>query len=58
MESNQNGTDNLKEIVIRNEKFFSTDNLNYLYPHGHHVTHQMSWFKAPGDKRLSSNLVA
>ena len=45
MESNQNINDNSKEIVNRNKKVIATKNINYLYPNGHRITHQMRWFK-------------
>ena len=58
MESNQNNTDNLQEIGNRYEKVFSTENLNYLYPNGHRVTHQMRWFKGSRDRCLRSDIAA
>ncbi len=39
MESNQTNTDNSQEIVNRNENVISAENLNYLYPNGHRMTH-------------------
>ncbi|WP_269623683.1 hypothetical protein [Prochlorococcus marinus] len=58
MEFNQNGTDNLQEIVNRNEKVISNENLNYLYPHGHRMTHQMRWLKCISDRGLRSDIAA
>ena len=58
MESNQNNADNLQEIVHRNEKVLSTENLNYLYPNGHRITHQMRWFKGSRDRSLRSDIAA
>ena len=58
MESNQNKTDNLQEKVNRNEKVFSTEKLNYLYPNGHRITHQMRWFKGSRDRFLRSDIAA
>ena len=58
MESNQNNTDNSQEIVNRNEKVFSTENLNYLYPNGHRITHQMRWFKGSRDRGLNFDVAA
>ncbi len=58
MESNQNKTDNLQEIVNRNKKFSSTEDLNYLYPNGHRITHQMRWFKGCRDRCLRSDVAA
>jgi len=53
MESNQNNADDLKERVDRNKKLSSTENLNYLYPNGHRITHQMRWFKGSRDRGLN-----
>ena len=58
MESNQHNTDNLQERVDRNEKVSSTENLNYLYPNGHRITHQMRWFKVSRDRCLISDIAA
>ena len=58
MESNQHNTDNLQERVDRNEKVSSTENLNYLYPNGHRITHQMRWFKGSRDRCLRSDIAA
>ncbi len=58
MDSNQNKNDNLEEIVNRNEKVFSTKNLNYLYPNGHRITRQMRWFKGSRDRSLRSDIAA
>ena len=58
MESNQNNTDDLKERVDRNKKLYSTDNLNYLYPNGHRITHQMRWFKGSRDRCLRFDIAA
>ena len=58
MESNQNNIDDLKERGDRNTKLSSTDNLNYLYPNGHRITHQMRWFKVSKERGLSSEQAA
>ena len=58
MKSNQNSTDNLQVVVNRNEKVISAENLNYLYPNGHRMTHQMRWFKGSRDRGLKSNIAA
>ena len=58
MESNQNNTNNLRVLVNRNEKVFSTENLNYLYPNGHRITHQMRWFKGSRERCLRSDIAA
>ena len=46
MDFNQNKTDYSQDII--NEKVITNEtieNLNYLYPNGHRITHQMRWFK-------------
>ena len=58
MKSNQNNTEDLQEIVNRNEKVFSTENLNYLYPNGHRITHQMRWFKGSRDRGCKPDIAA
>ena len=58
MELNQNSTDNLLEIANRNTKYISTEKINYLYPNGHRMTHQMRWFKGSRDRGLSSDKAA
>ena len=58
MDLNQDNTDNLQERVNRNEKLSSTENLNYLYPNGHRITHQMRWFKGSRDRCLRSYIAA
>ena len=58
MELNQNNIDDLKERGDRNKKLSSTENLNYLYPNGHRITHQMRWFKGSRDRCLRSDIAA
>ena len=58
MESNQNNTNNLQEIIDRNQKVCLTENLNYLYPNGHRITHQMRWFKGSRDRCLRPDIAA
>ena len=58
MESNQGSADNFQEIVNRNEKVISAENLNYLYPNGHRMTHQMRWFKGSSDRGLRPDIAA
>ena len=58
MESNQSSNGNFHELVHRNEKVISTQNLNYLYPNGHRMTHQMKWFKSNKDRGLRSDIAA
>ena len=58
MKSNQGTADKFQEIVNRNEKVVSTENLNYLYPNGHRMTHQMRWFKGSRYRGLRSDIAA
>ena len=58
MELPQNDNDNFQEIVDRNEKVISIENLNYLYPNGHRMTHQMRWFKVNRDRDLRPDIAA
>ena len=58
MESNQNSTDKFQEIVNRNENVVSTKDLNYLYPNGHRMTHQLRWFKGSRDRGFISDIAA
>ena len=58
MKLNQNRIDNSQEIVSRNAKIISTENLHYLYPNGHRMTHQMRWLKGSFDRGLRSNIAA
>ncbi len=56
MESNQGSGNNSKEIINTNERFISTENINYLYPNGHRMTNQMRWFKGSRDSGLRSDV--
>jgi len=61
MESNQKKTDNSQDIVNRNENVMDSlkiDNLSYLYPNGHRITHQMRWFKGSRDQSLKPDIAA
>tara|TARA_B100000579_G_C22409162_1_gene655457 strand:+ start:125 stop:301 length:177 start_codon:yes stop_codon:yes gene_type:complete len=58
MEFNQSTTANSEEIVRRHGKIISTENLHYLYPNGHRITHQMRWFKGSPDRGLNSDIEA
>ena len=58
MESNQNSNDNSQEIANKNRKLISTENLNYLYPNGHRITHQMRWFKGSRERGVRSDIAA
>ena len=55
---NKNISDYLKETVNRKEKFNSAEDLNYLYPNGHRMTHQMKWFKGSRGKGLTFDIAA
>ena len=59
MQFNQNKTDYSQDIV--NEKVIRSEtieNLNYLYPNGHRITHQMRWFKGSRYRGLKSDMAA
>ena len=61
MKLNQNSNDNSEDGFARNEKFNlseSNEKLNYLYPNGHRITHQMRWFKGSRDRGMKSDLAA
>ena len=61
MEFNQNKTDYSQDIINENEKVITNEtieNLNYLYPNGHRITHQMRWFKGSRNRGLSSDKAA
>ncbi len=58
MELNQDTFDNSQEIINRNEKLISNENLNYLYPNGHRMTHQMRWFKGSRNRDLRPDIAA
>tara|TARA_Y100001968_G_C19049980_1_gene568676 strand:+ start:422 stop:592 length:171 start_codon:yes stop_codon:yes gene_type:complete len=56
MELNQsNNSESTDEANIQNENI---ENLNYLYPNGHRMTHQMRWFKGIKDIRFESDIAA
>ena len=58
MKINRNSDVNNLDIVHQNRKVIPIENLNYLYPNGHRITHQMRWFKGSRDRGLSSDIVA
>ena len=62
MEINQEHIDNYQDILNKPENsslnLGNVDNLNYLYPNGHRMTHQMRWFKGSRDRGLQSNMAA
>ena len=58
MKLNQNRDDIYQDKVNRTQKLIPSENLNYLYPNGHRITHQMRWFKGSRDRGLSSDIAA
>ena len=61
MESTQNYMNNSQDIVNKTKKTINSEtieNLNYLYPNGHRITHQMRWFKGSRDRCLRSDIAA
>ena len=61
MELNNKNTDTSKEIVneiklVKQSE--NIENLTYLYPNGHRITHQMRWFKGSRDRGLKSDIAA
>tara|TARA_Y100001968_G_scaffold303477_1_gene317678 strand:+ start:205 stop:390 length:186 start_codon:yes stop_codon:yes gene_type:complete len=61
MEFSQKNTDYPQEFVNSNKKLIlnrTIENLNYLYPNGHRITHQMRWFKGSRDRGLNPDIAA
>ena len=58
MESNQEKTHNSQDLANKNLKGSNIENLKYLYPNGHRLTHQMRWFKGSRDRGLKSDIAA
>ena len=61
MELNQNNSDDSQDIVARSQKaslIQNAQNLNYLYPNGHRITHQMRWFKGSRYRGFKSDIAA
>ena len=58
MQSNQIKVGYLQEVVNKNEQTISSEKLNYLYPNGHRMTHQMKWYKGSRDRGLRSYMAA
>ena len=56
MKSNQTNNDNLPNIVNKNKTETPSENLHYLYPNGHRITHQMRWFKGSRNRGLKSDV--
>ena len=49
------------EVTMKLKKSINptlNEKLNYLYPNGHRITHQMRWFKGSRDRGFKSNLAA
>ena len=61
MELGLKNNENSKNIINEKEKTISNENMekiNYLYPNGHRITHQMKWFKSNRDRGFESDCVA
>ena len=58
MELDTNSKYNPQEIIDINAKLISSENLKYLYPNGHRMTHQMRWYKGSRDRGLSPDIAA
>ena len=61
MEFSQKNTDDPQEFVNSNKKLIlnrTIENLNYLYPNGHRITHQMRWFKGSRDRGFRPDIAA
>ena len=65
MEFNNNDVNNdayyLKDIANEIKPTIESknyENLHYLYPNGHRITHQMRWFKGSRDRGFKSDITA
>ena len=59
MQFNQNKTEYSQGIVNENVIIRETiENLNYVYPNGHRITHQMRWFKGSRNRCFTSDKAA
>ena len=61
MELDQSNFKNSQDKNYKNGKIIqrqTIENLNYLYPNGHRMTHQMRWFKGSRDRGLHSDIAA
>ena len=61
MKINQNNIDDHKEIInglmpLKHSDVF--ENVNYLYPNVHRITHQIKWFKGSRDRGFKPDSVA
>tara|TARA_X000000368_G_C22731046_1_gene579501 strand:- start:300 stop:485 length:186 start_codon:yes stop_codon:yes gene_type:complete len=61
MELNQNNNDinqDLVDVVKADVKSQMNEDLNYLYPYGHRITHQMKCFKGIRDRDFEPDIVS
>tara|TARA_Y100001968_G_scaffold262360_1_gene250602 strand:+ start:477 stop:662 length:186 start_codon:yes stop_codon:yes gene_type:complete len=61
MTFSQNFINNSNDKTNQSKNNFEKDsieNLEYLYPNGHRITHQMKWFKGSRDRGLRSDVAA
>ncbi len=61
MKSNQDKTDGTYDLVNKNETFTCNnkiENLSYLYPNGHRITHQMRWLKVVQNEGFEPDMIA
>ena len=61
MERRLNNQDGTQHIVIKNQNIKAietSEELNYLYPNGHRITHQMRWYKGSRERGLRSDMAA
>ena len=61
MKFNQDNTDDYKVIGNKIRPITQIENieeLNYLYPNFHRITHQLRWFKSSRDRGFESDKAA
>ena len=61
MEFNNKNNDKFELLNNKKQNFThseSIENLSYLYPNGHRITHQLRWFKGSRDRDLRSDIPA
>ena len=61
MQSNQNNTYHSQDNVDGEENLIpiqAIDRCNYLYPNGHRMPPQMSWFKGSRNRALKTDISA
>ena len=56
IKSNQMRIDDFQELFNRNKKVILNQNLNYLHPTSHLITHQIGWFKGSYYSGLRSDI--